>query len=137
MRGTGQKVWIALLAGLLVLGACSSDDSGDGEAADETTAGTEADAATTTTTPFAGDDHRTIVETLAGDALEGRDNQTPGSEAAQEYLTGLLEEFTEPLPGAPDGYAWPFAEGTNLLGMIPGGERADEVLVLGGHYDHI
>jgi hypothetical protein len=128
---------MVLLAGVLLIGACSSDDGGDDAGGGETTDGTTEGTDVTTTTALAGDDYRTIVETLADDGLEGRDNQSPGSEAAQTYLTGLLEEFTEPLPDAPDGYAWPFAEGTNLIGMIPGGDKADEYLLIGGHYDHV
>jgi hypothetical protein len=129
MRG---KTWILVLAGALLVGACSSDDGGDDDTSSDTT---EAPASTTAVVDdtYAAD----IVDTLASDDLEGRDNQSPGSDAAQEYLTGLLADVAEPLPGAPDGYAWEFDAGTNLIGVIPGGERADEYLLIGAHYDHL
>lgn len=127
MRG---KIVILALVGALAAGACSSDDGGD-DAASDTTAAVES----TTTTAVDDTYTRDIVDTLAADDLEGRDNGTTPSAEAQAYLTGLLEEFAEPLPDAPDGYAWPFDEGTNLLGLIPGGELADEYLILGAHHD--
>jgi hypothetical protein len=126
MRGRAVTI---VLVGALLVGACSSDDGDD--------ASPDTSAATTTTEgpdTYAQD----IVDHLASDELEGRDNQTPGSEAAQAYLTDLLADVAEPLPGAPDdGYAWPFDAGTNLLGLIPGGDLADEYLVIGAHYDHL
>ncbi len=121
------------LVGVLLAGACSGDDGGSDDGASATSEA--GGSSTTTTVPQAR--YREVVEMLASDEFEGRDNQTPGSEAAQEYLTGILEEISEPLPGAADGYAWEFAAGTNLLGLIPGGDLADEYLVLGAHYDHL
>ena len=127
-----------LLAALLLAGACSSDDDGGDAAATTDAAG---DGATTTTAAADGGIDTTrvqaVVEELASDELAGRDNGTPGGEAARAYLIGQLEEFTEPLPDAPDGYEWPIDQGVNLLGLIPGGDLADEYLVLGAHYDHI
>ena len=130
----------ALLVAVLLAGAaCSSDDSGDDAApADETTA---ADDTTTTTTAAAGVDAERvqgIVEALAGDEMGGRDNQTDGSVLAQDFLVEQLGQFTEPVDGDTlDGYGYPFAEGTNLIGQILGGDRADEYVVLGAHYDHL
>ena len=129
----------ALLVAVLLAGAaCSSDDSGDDAApADETTAADD----TTTTTAAAGVDAERvqgIVEALAGDEMGGRDNQTDGSVLAQDFLVEQLGQFTEPVEGDTlDGYGYPFAEGTNLIGQIPGGDRADEYVVLGAHYDHL
>jgi hypothetical protein len=128
MRG---KLWILALVGVLLVGACSSDDGGDDESSSDTT---EAPASTTTTVVDDGFT-REVVEALSADDLEGRDNLSPGSTASQEYLVERLAETTEPLPGAPDGYAWAFDAGTNLIGLIPGGERAEEYVLLGAHYD--
>jgi len=129
----GRAIGVVLLAGVLLAGACSGDD-GDGSSSAEGAG----DSSTTTTALVDEDRYREVVETLAADEMAGRDNQSPESEEAQAYLTGYLDELTEPLPGAPDGgYAWPFEAGTNLLGLIRGGDRADEYLVLGAHYDGI
>ena len=70
--------------------------------------------------------------------MEGRDNQTDGSVLAQDFLVDQLGQFTEPVDGdSLDGYGYPFAAGTNLIGQIPGGDLADEYVVLGAHYDHL
>lgn len=80
-----------------------------------------------------------IVSTLASDELMGRDNQTEGSELAQDFLVSQLELLSEPAP-ASDGqadYRFGFDTGTNLIGMIPGTDLADEYLIVGAHYDHV
>ena len=80
------------------------------------------------------------VTTLADDAMEGRQNLTPGSEAAQAFLIAELSEFANGLDGSKtgdDAYKQPFDEGTNILGVIPGGELANEYVIVGGHFDHI
>ena len=71
------------------------------------------------------------VGVLASDALGGRDNGTPGSALAQDYLVHRLRGITHDVRKVPiDG-------GTNLIGVIPGRDRADEVVVVGAHYDHL
>ena len=129
----------ALLVALVIIGsACSSDDSADDTdtaPAEDTTSTTAAEAAASGVDPARA---RAVVETLAADELEGRDNQTPGSEASQAYLVEELAEFTEPLDGdSLDGYGHTVPDGTNLLGLIPGGDLAAEYLVIGAHYDHL
>ena len=60
--------------------------------------------------------------------------------AAQQILIGQLAQFAQPadptLEGD-DGFRQVFSSGTNLLGVIPGGDLADEWVVLGAHYDHL
>lgn len=82
---------------------------------------------------------RSIVETLASDEFEGRDNQTPGSALAREFLYEELSQFAQPIdPDAEgiEGYLQPYDNGTNVLAIIPGGELADEYVMIGAHYDH-
>ena len=80
------------------------------------------------------------VETLAGDAYEGREAGTRGGRAAAEYLQ---QHFAaRGLRGAGDdgGYYQPFGNGyRNVLAMLEGcdPERKQEVIVLGAHYDHV
>ncbi len=131
----------ALAVALVVIGsACSSDDGGE-DATEESAPAEDTTTTTATTEAASGVDParaQAVVEQLADDSLEGRDNQTPGSESAQNYLVEQLAEFTDPIDGdSLDGYGHTFGAGTNLIGLIPGGERADEYLVLGGHYDHL
>jgi hypothetical protein len=83
---------------------------------------------------------RSDVETLASDGFGGRDNGTPGSALAQDYLIGRLRGFShgvDPTRSGADAYRVPFAGGTNLVGVIPGRDLADEYVVIGAHYDHL
>ena len=60
--------------------------------------------------------------------------------AAQQILIGQLAQFAQPADPAKDGvdgFRHMFPSGTNLLGVIPGGDLADEWVVLGAHYDHL
>lgn len=81
------------------------------------------------------------VDNLAADALNGRDNNTPGSIAAQNYLIDLLSGFGAPgLNTGASGdaaYKQAFTAGTNILAVIPGTDLANEYIVLGAHYDHL
>jgi hypothetical protein len=80
------------------------------------------------------------VATLASDAFAGRQNLTAGSEAAQAYLIAELSAFAAGLDASEtgdDAYKQPFADGTNILAVIPGGELADQYVLVGGHYDHL
>jgi len=119
-----RRRWTAvvLVGALLAGGACSSDESGDGTAA----AGPDADRV------------RGVVEALADDEMEGRDNGSDGSTLAQDFLVDQLGQFSDPLDGdSLEGYGHTFALGTNLIGVIAGGDRAEEYVVLGAHYDHL
>ena len=122
---------VAVLAIVVLAAGCSGDDdSGDDVAAP---------ASTTTTVPAGVDISRAeeVVGTLASDEFGGRNDSTEGGRLAQEYLEGQLAEFSETIPGA-DGYRFPFVDGgVNLVGMIPGGDLADEYVVIGAHYDHL
>ncbi|OWY62822.1 hypothetical protein B7486_56380, partial [cyanobacterium TDX16] len=137
-----NKVWARSLSMLLALvlatalGACSSDDdsSYEGSSTDDSSADGEVPA------PDEPPAYQLVVEALAADELEGRDDGTPGSAAAQDLIIEQLETFAEPVPGADaaDPYRQAFAGGTNVLGVIPGtgeGAPADEVVVIGAHYD--
>lgn len=77
-----------------------------------------------------------LMRVLAGDEFGGRDNLTPGSAAAREVLISELGLFAEPLPDAGD-FEQPFLLGANVLGVVPGGDLADEYVIVGGHYDHL
>jgi hypothetical protein len=129
MRGAA-----ALVSAVLLLTACSGDDGGTLAPSTTTGPATSAGAptATTPTTAAPVPLHHEVLEALAADELEGRDNGTPGGEAARAVLVEHLEAIAEPLG---DGYEHPFAAGVNLLAVIPGTDLAEEHLVLGAHYD--
>jgi hypothetical protein len=76
---------------------------------------------------------------IASDAMQGRQNATPGSVNAQNYLIYRLKSFSVGLdPSRPgdEAFKQPFTSGTNVLAKIPGTDLADEYVILGAHYDH-
>lgn len=78
--------------------------------------------------------------TLADDSFGGRDNDTTFSTMAQNFLIGELEQIAAGLNSAQtgdDAFKQPFTLGTNILAVIPGGELADEYVMVGAHYDHL
>jgi hypothetical protein len=77
---------------------------------------------------------------LSSDAMNGRDNGTPGSAFAQSYLIGQLKQFAVGLDASKTGdeaFKQSFPGGTNILAKIPGGQLADEFVIIGAHYDHL
>jgi len=70
------------------------------------------------------------IAKLSGDALGGRNNGTPGSTAARQFLTEQLQPL-----GTVQTQA--FSGGTNVVATIPGTDLADEYVVVGAHYDHL
>jgi hypothetical protein len=114
-----------LLTALVLGAACSSDDEPEAEP--------EAP-------PAEAPAYEAVVEALTDEAMQGRDNQTAGSVLAQDHLIDLLDDFAEPVTAGATGpmaFRRDFPEGTNVLGLIPGGDRADEYVILGAHYDHL
>jgi hypothetical protein len=83
---------------------------------------------------------RGVVADLASDAMNGRDEGTPGGLAAQDYLVNLMEACGM-APALNDGYRQPITtgDGTNLLARIPGSDSAlsDRHIILSAHFDHV
>jgi hypothetical protein len=80
------------------------------------------------------------LASLAGDAADGRDNGTAGSARAQQQLLGYLQAWTDGADATQTGaraYQQPFTGGTNLIGILPGTDLADEYVLVGAHYDHV
>lgn len=83
---------------------------------------------------------RRHVETLADDALEGREAGSRGGHAAATYIVRALQ--TAGLEPGSDAGAWfqPFHGGCrNILAWIHGGDPdlRHEVIMLSAHYDHV
>lgn len=143
--------WPALVALLAATLGCSNDDGAG--ASNEVTAGDAAvagdawtplppaealsqalAAAATIDAGFLLD----RISVLAHDEMDGRDNNSPGGLAARAWLAADLQ--TQGLqPAGRDGFAQPFALGSNLCARVPGHDPAlaGEVVVLGAHYDHL
>lgn len=101
---------------------------------------------------------RDLTEVLTDDAMGGRVPGSPGHAAARDVLLGELDAFE---PYLADGFVHPYASspaggrwmidtdgqvvpqvhdtGQNLIAMLPGSDpaRADEVIVVMAHYDHL
>lgn len=85
-------------------------------------------------------DLRAHVEVLADDALQGRDSGSPGGYAATKYLALLFEKHGLEPAGERGTYLQVFGdEFRNVLGLLPGTdpELADQIIVIGAHYDHV
>jgi hypothetical protein len=88
---------------------------------------------------------RQVVKKLAGKKLAGRDNQTQGSTDAQAFLVKQLKSVgAEGLDSGASGdaaYLQPFTHlgetGTNVVGVMRGGDLAHEYVMIGAHYDHL
>lgn len=84
---------------------------------------------------------RLHTEIVARDALNGRDNNSAGSISAQNYLIALMKNGgASGLNSGQVGdaaFKQPFNLGTNILGLIPGTDLADEYVMIGAHYDHL
>lgn len=80
------------------------------------------------------------VAFLADDDWGGRVPGTAGHESAQSYIVAYLAAHgAEAMDGTTDpaAYRAPYATGTNLIARIPGTDLADEIVLVGAHYDHI
>ena len=87
---------------------------------------------------------RAIVKRLSGAPFGGRDNNTPESDRAQEFLIRKLKRLGAGIDATAtgdDAFRQGFVQsdqiGTNLLALIRGRELPDEYVVVGAHYDHL
>jgi hypothetical protein len=84
------------------------------------------------------------VATLADDAFEGREGGSRGGRAAGGYIVAELEKLRAAagalVPAGDDGsFFQPFGGMRNILALLPGSDPAvaDELVVVGAHYDHV
>lgn len=80
------------------------------------------------------------VDVLADDTFEGRQAGSRGGAAAANYLAKAFEAGGLTPAGDSGSYFQGFnGNCRNILGLLPGGDaaRQHEVVVIGGHYDHV
>ncbi|MEZ6109262.1 MAG: M20/M25/M40 family metallo-hydrolase [Pirellulaceae bacterium] len=85
-------------------------------------------------------DLRGHVEVLADDSLQGRDSGSPGGHAASKYLALLFEKHGLEPAGERGTFLQVFGDDfRNIIGIWPGSdpELADELIIIGAHYDHV
>jgi Zn-dependent M28 family amino/carboxypeptidase len=86
------------------------------------------------------DDAARHVVALADDAFEGREGGTRGGRAAATYIVDQIESLGYEPAGSEGSYYQSFGNGLrNILALLPGSDPhlAAEVVVVGGHYDHV
>jgi Zn-dependent M28 family amino/carboxypeptidase len=76
---------------------------------------------------------------LAHDSMEGRSPGTPGSLRARAFLErAMASSGTEPVQGSfRHVFEWQRGRGENIVGLVPGAETIDTVIVITAHYDHL
>jgi putative aminopeptidase FrvX len=79
-----------------------------------------------------------IVERLSSDSLKGRFTSTVyADEAAQFIANEFAKAGVSPVAGN-DGYFMKvFNSNGNVMGVIPGKSKKDEVVIFSAHYDHV
>lgn len=85
-------------------------------------------------------DLRRHCETLASDALEGREAGARGGQAAAAYLQSELRKIPGISPATKSGWVQEFDPNyRNVLAVLPGSdpELRREVIIIGAHYDHV
>ncbi len=82
---------------------------------------------------------RCWVSWLASPALAGRAAGSPGGALARAGIEGAFRDLSLGTAGEDGGYAQMLPRGANLLARIPGRDpaRADQVVVIAAHYDHL
>jgi len=80
------------------------------------------------------------IYVLADDTYEGREAGSRGGYAAGNYLTREFARIGLKPAGEQGSYFQGFGAGyRNILGLLPGSDPqvADEIIVIGAHYDHV
>jgi hypothetical protein len=101
---------------------------------------TDVSAAKAAMASITADDAQTFVNTLADDALEGRETGTRGGRAAGAYLGQQFQRLKLRGGAADGGYYQPFGSNSrNLLGWIEGSdpELKHQYILVTAHYDHV
>jgi Zn-dependent M28 family amino/carboxypeptidase len=85
-----------------------------------------------------------IVSYLASDALEGRAPGYPGNDKATEFIAALYQEAGLKAVGDNGTYFQAFTyknkgerKTRNTLALLEGTDLKDEIVVVGGHHDHL
>jgi hypothetical protein len=86
------------------------------------------------------DDLQEHICTLASDSMQGRLSGTEAALKAADYIAACFEKINLQMPYDSSYYqafVTPKAAGVNVIGLIEGSGRADEVVVVSAHYDHV
>lgn len=132
------------LTGTIAAAACSStpasSDDDDGQGGTSSSTGT-AGGNTGIDSPFVSETEVTrLVQQLASDEFDGRDEGTPGSTAARQYIVEEMQRCGIQ-PAVNGSFEQPITtgDGINIVGVIPGTDasQADRHILVSAHYDHL
>ena len=92
--------------------------------------------------PFAPEVMRAQLEALAAPELDGRASGTAGDRAARTLIAERFRCLGLTPGGDGDGYEQAFEDSNgaataNLVGMIRGSSKPDEIIIVGAHHDHL
>jgi len=140
-----RAIFLSLaLTGTIAAAACSStpvsedDERGQGgTSSSSSTAG----AGTGIDSTFVSEAEVTrLVQQLASDEFDGRDEGTPGSTAARQYIVEEMQRCGIQ-PAVNGGFEQPITtgEGINIVGVIPGTDPtlSERHVLVSAHYDHL
>jgi Zn-dependent M28 family amino/carboxypeptidase len=85
-----------------------------------------------------------LIKTLSSDDMQGRATFSPGIDKAATFIESEFKSIgLKPLDGA-TGFRQSFVKDStdkrplfNVVGVIPGKSKANEIVVFSGHYDHL
>ena len=77
------------------------------------------------------------VEFLTNRRLKGRKAGSWESGTVRKYLVNRFQTYGLLPWGECDDFKQSFGMGTNIVGVLPGSELSDEVIILSAHYDHL
>ena len=142
---------ILFLFSILLLVACKSKNSGNGESASsETTTSAVVISATDYDKFITADELKKHLYIIASDEMEGRKTGEKGQKMAAEYIKDFYiengvapaiaeGEYFQLIPKSyfNSGRAKGLEASENILGFVEGSEFPEEVIVISAHYDHI
>ena len=77
------------------------------------------------------------VEFLTQRGLKGRKAGSWESGTVRKYLVDRFQAYGLLPWGECDDFEQRFGLGTNIVGVLPGSELSDEIIILSAHYDHL
>ncbi|MEM1032584.1 MAG: M28 family peptidase [Myxococcota bacterium] len=157
MKWDSRWTWGTALVGMVMVatafgppgcggsgGARSADDDDDGGGAPGGMGGrggSDGEPFSVADAPFVSEAEVTrLVQTLAADAFDGRDEGTPGSTAARQYIIEEMQRCGIQ-PAVAGGYEQPITtgDGVNVVGVVPGTDPtlSGRHVLVSAHYDHL
>ncbi|MBP2832871.1 M28 family peptidase [Aquimarina sp. U1-2] len=137
---------IVLLFSLLILSCCRTSQSTKNSVINENNQATTTSNITQYAESITAKELKEYLYTFAGDDFEGRDTGEPGQKKAADYLKKQYQRMRIPSPLGGDDYFQEIPESyfrggikssENVLAIIKGTEKPDEIIVISAHYDHV